>query len=126
MTKKIIHSVCPFCHRVHERTNRHLNIICDCGGKYYASNGDWINRKTGETVRAPKEKCGCKKCKQWQINRDECGWSCISFEFTVRMLKNILECDEYSLTEIQKEAIKMTIETVEEQDKSIHELLEDK
>ena len=113
-------TVCPFCNKVHQLSRRYINVVCDCGGKRYANTGDWLNRKTGVWVRAPKAKCGCEKCKQWQTNSDEVGWACISFGFTVRILKNMLECDGDLLTEKQKEAIKTTIEIVEKRDRTLH------
>lgn len=40
--------VCPFCGKTHERSDVTLNALCDCGGKYYASDRTWLNRRTGE------------------------------------------------------------------------------
>ena len=39
---------CPFCGRKHH-LRMYINIICPCGAKYYALQGYWLNRKTGET-----------------------------------------------------------------------------
>ena len=39
---------CPFCGAKHERRHELLNIICGCGSKYYAIDGFWLNRNTGE------------------------------------------------------------------------------
>lgn len=39
---------CPFCGMEHERRNKLLNVICNCGCKYYAWADIWLNRKTGE------------------------------------------------------------------------------
>ena len=66
-----------------------------------------------------KAKCGCKSCKQWQTNHNETDFNCISFGFAVRILKNMLECDDDVLSTTQKEAIKLTIETVKERDETI-------
>ena len=38
---------CPFCGKEHEQ-RAWLNIICNCGAKYYFRNNVWLNRKTGE------------------------------------------------------------------------------
>ena len=40
--------VCPFCGEIHERRAEYLNAICSCGGKYYAVDRTWLNRRTGE------------------------------------------------------------------------------
>lgn len=111
------HVVCPFCSTVHQRSSLYLNIICSCGGKYYPCNGEWINRKTGERVKGlANNRCDCKACPQRKMNHDETGFKCISFAYTVRILKNLLECAE-SLSENQKNAITVTINTIEEQEK---------
>ena len=39
---------CPFCGRVHNRSHPLLNVICDCGSKYYAWCNLWLDRTTGE------------------------------------------------------------------------------
>lgn len=66
-------------------------------------------------------KCGCEHCqycKQREINNDETGHKCISFAYTVRIIKNILECEE-SLSSTQREAMLLTIDTIEELEKSL-------
>lgn len=110
--------VCPFCNKVHYLRSRYMNVRCKCGGKYYANTGDWINRVTGEKVEALKSKCGCERCKQHKINKDETGFNCISFGFTRRILLNIVECEE-SLTLAQKEAFTTVIETIEKLDQEV-------
>ena len=45
-------ATCPFCGKEHEQ-RVWLNIICDCGAKYYGSKFNnqtqgWLNRATGE------------------------------------------------------------------------------
>ena len=37
---------CPFCNKDHEQSIW-LNIICDCGAKYYFRDNIWLDRKTG-------------------------------------------------------------------------------
>lgn len=110
--------VCPFCNKIHQVTSPYINVVCGCGGKYYANNGDWVNRDTGEVVKGLHSKCGCEKCEQWKVNKDESGFNCISFGFTRRILLNVLECEE-SLTSAQKEAFNTVIETIEKLDKEI-------
>lgn len=110
--------VCPFCKKVHSIASPHLNIICECGGKYYANTGDWLNRNTGETVSGIWSKCGCEKCKQHKINKYETGFNCMFFGFTRRILLNVLECEE-SLTSAEKAAFNTVIETIEKLDKEI-------
>lgn len=68
---------CPFCGKEHEQ-RAWLNIICDCGAKYYLIWNVWIDRKTGERKfgkQPPLSKCKreddsdfvlvvrCKDCK---------------------------------------------------------------
>ena len=108
--------VCPFCNKIHSVRSLYLNIICECGGKFYANTGEWWNRSTGEKVKGLKSKCGCDKCDQWKINKEETSSKCISFGFTKRILSNILECEE-SLTAAQKEAFNLVIDTITELDK---------
>lgn len=109
--------VCPFCNTQHQRRNEYLNVICACGGKYYPCSGKWLNRKTGEWIDGlANNRCDCKACPQRKMNHDETGWKCVSWAFTVRILKNMLECVD-SLSDIQKNAITTTIETVEEQER---------
>lgn len=108
--------VCPFCNEVHTVTSPYLNIICGCGGKYYANTGDWLNRATGEKVMSPRSKCGCDKCKQWKINKDESGFNCMSFGFARRILLNMLDC-ENDLSTSQKEAFNIVIDAIEEIDR---------
>lgn len=110
--------VCPFCNKVHSVSSHYLNIICECGGKYYANTRDWFNRNTGEKVKGLKNKCGCDKCDQWRINKDETGFNCLSYGFTRRILLNILECEE-SLTVAQREAFDTVIETIDKFDKEV-------
>jgi hypothetical protein len=42
---------CPFCGKFHI-AKPYLNIICGCGAKYYAMNGEWWDRKTGKKVKS--------------------------------------------------------------------------
>jgi hypothetical protein len=46
---------CPFCKREHEQ-RMYINIICQCGGKYYFAQGFWLDRKTGERKTDSDEK----------------------------------------------------------------------
>ena len=39
---------CPVCGKVHEIKHPLLNIICDCGAKYYGNCEIWLDRKTGK------------------------------------------------------------------------------
>ena len=115
--------VCPFCNKIHSVHSPYLNIFCECGGKYYVNTGDWLNRITGEKVKAPKSRCGCEQCEQCEqhkINKDETGFYCYSFAFTRRILSNMLDCEE-SLTSEQKEAFVTVIDTIEKVDKRYKE-----
>lgn len=40
---------CPFCGAIHI-WRPHLNIICQCGAKYYIHLNTWLNRNTGESM----------------------------------------------------------------------------
>ena len=44
-------SVCPFCGKRHI-TLMYINIICDCGAKFYVRTCEWLNRKTGAGLKA--------------------------------------------------------------------------
>jgi hypothetical protein len=37
---------CPFCGKDYEQ-RVHINIICNCGAKYYFHDNVWLDRKTG-------------------------------------------------------------------------------
>lgn len=52
---------CPFCGYDHE-VKPHLNIICQCGGKYYIHTNEWWNRRTGERRAPEKPIIHCKEC----------------------------------------------------------------
>ena len=39
---------CPVCGKVHEIKHPLLNIICDCGTRYYVKCEIWLDRKTGK------------------------------------------------------------------------------
>lgn len=65
-----------------------------------------------------KNKCDCKHCEQHKINYDETDWNCISFGFVVRIIKNILECDD-SLTSEQRDSMRITYEIIEKLDKDL-------
>ena len=39
---------CPVCGKVHEIKHPLINIICDCGAKYYGNCEIWLDRKTGK------------------------------------------------------------------------------
>ena len=41
---------CPFCGKIGEATVL-INLLCECGAKYYYESDIWKNRKTGEEVR---------------------------------------------------------------------------
>ena len=110
--------VCPFCKKIHRVDSPYLNIICECGGKYYSGTGDWLNRTTGEVVNGLQNKCGCDKCGQRKINKYETGFNCISFGFARRILLNMLECEK-SLTPAQRDAFHTVIEIIEKLDKEI-------
>ena len=112
--------VCPFCNKVHSVQNPYLNVICGCGGKYYANTGDWLNRTTGEKVKAPKSRCGCEGCNQHKINKDETGFYCYSFAFTRRILLNMLDTED-SLTAEQRDAFTTVIDTIEKIDQRYKE-----
>lgn len=44
---------CPFCGK--ENVARaHLNVICSCGAKFYISNNEFWDRKTGKIVKNPR------------------------------------------------------------------------
>ena len=117
MKKPTYSVVCPFCNTVHQRTSAYLNVICACGGKYYPCSGKWINRKTGEHVEGLANNiCDCKACPQRRLNHKETGWKCISYAYAVNTLKNLVDCVD-SLSDEQKNAIAVTIETVKEQEK---------
>ena len=109
-------TVCPFCNKIHSIRSPYLNIICECGGKYYASTGDWLNRFTGEMVKGLRNNKEYEKCKQHKINKEETGFNCISFGFTRRILLNVLDCEE-TLTTKEKEAFTTVINTIEKLDK---------
>ena len=47
--KQLLTEVCPFC-GTHNTTNSVVNLLCECGSKFYIFDGFWLNRKTG--VRA--------------------------------------------------------------------------
>ncbi len=49
MAEMFYKQVCPFCGKEHFR-HLHINIICDCGAKYYFNTTDWLNRETGEKI----------------------------------------------------------------------------
>ena len=42
---------CPFCRREHKQ-HIYINSICGCGAKFYYHDFTWLNRGTGEKVRA--------------------------------------------------------------------------
>lgn len=44
---------CPFCYKQHV-ANRHINVICGCGAKYYVNTNEFWDRKTGKIVKNPK------------------------------------------------------------------------
>lgn len=110
--------VCPFCNEVHYTRSPYLNVVCRCGGKFYAITGDWLDRKTGEKVKGLNNKCGCEKCEQHKTNKNETGFNCISFGFTRRILLNVLDCEE-SLTQEQKDAFATVINVIEKLDKEV-------
>lgn len=41
---------CPFCGKIGEATE-FVNILCECGAKYYYVSDIWKDRKTGKEVR---------------------------------------------------------------------------
>lgn len=43
---KTYHECCPFCGKHHEQ-RMWINIICDCGAKYYFRDNMWLDRNTG-------------------------------------------------------------------------------
>ena len=45
--EKSINYKCPFCGREHTAPSL-LNVICECGAKYYYNTKKWLNRNTGE------------------------------------------------------------------------------
>ena len=48
METKLDTVTCPVCGKVREIKHPSLNIICDCGAKYYAKCEIWLDRKTGK------------------------------------------------------------------------------
>lgn len=48
METKLDTVTCPVCGKFHEIKHPSLNIICDCGAKYYAKCEIWLDRKTGK------------------------------------------------------------------------------
>ena len=48
METKLDTVTCPVCGKVHEIKHPLLNIICDCGAKYYGKCEIWLDRKTGK------------------------------------------------------------------------------
>ena len=48
METKLDTVTCPVCGKVHEIKHPLLNIVCDCGAKYYAKCEIWLDRKTGK------------------------------------------------------------------------------
>ena len=42
---------CPFCKREYKQ-HLYINTICRCGAKFYYRDFTWLNRGTGEKVRA--------------------------------------------------------------------------
>ena len=95
-----------------------------------------IHRKTIDAATERKNKvkdgkyslsgnrCGCSKCNQHKVNHDETDWYCIFYGLVVRLIKNLLECKE-SLSETQREALRLTAETFEEEDKEFREKQEE-
>lgn len=115
--RNVHHVVCPFCNAVLARPHPYLNVICACGGKFYPCNGEWINRKTGERVKGlANNRCDCKACPQRKMNHKETGWKCISYAYTANTLKHLADGVD-SLSDEQKNAIAITIKTIEEQEK---------
>ena len=47
-SEKTYQQFCPFCGKDHEQ-RMHINIICNCGAKYYFRDNTWLDRKTGCT-----------------------------------------------------------------------------
>lgn len=41
---------CPFCLKQCV-ANRHINVICECGAKYYINTHEFWDRKNGKIVR---------------------------------------------------------------------------
>ena len=48
METKLDTVTCPVCGKVHEIKHPLLNIVCDCGAKYYGRCEIWLDRKTGK------------------------------------------------------------------------------
>lgn len=65
-------------------------------------------------------RCGCSKCNQRKVNHDETDWYCISYGLAVTLIKNLLECKE-TLSEKQRDALRLTAATFEEEDKEFRE-----
>ena len=51
--KKIVNykTTCPFCKREHKQ-HLYINTICGCGAKFYYHDFTWLNRQSGEKIRA--------------------------------------------------------------------------
>ena len=46
--KETYHERCPYCGKEHEQ-RLWLNIICNCGGKYYFTLKKWWDRRVGDS-----------------------------------------------------------------------------
>ena len=47
-------STCPFCGNEHV-TAQWLNVLCECGAKFYVNTHEWMDRKTGKIIRVEEE-----------------------------------------------------------------------
>ena len=143
--------VLPYAYNIHGHEHnyilrdRHLNVCAEHIG-YYPVNLDKeikrglfskvesIHRQTIDRATERKNgvkdgkyslsenRCGCIRCAQLKKNHDETGWYCISYAFVVRIIKNLLECKK-TLTTAQQEAMRLTAETIEAEDKEFREEL---
>jgi hypothetical protein len=65
------------------------------------------------------DKCGnCRNCATRERNRSTVGWKCIAYSFTTHIIEDLLKYD-YTLTESQKEAMRLTVEKIKAIDDSL-------
>lgn len=66
-----------------------------------------------------RSKCGkCSQCVTREMNQKLDGWKCLSYSFTTRIIEDILKYN-YTLTDSQKEAMELTVETIKALDAAL-------
>lgn len=50
MSKEKRIRICPFCGSICEGS-MYINLLCECGAKYYCQSDIWLDRKTGKEVK---------------------------------------------------------------------------